>query len=59
VIDAYTVYNLNAQYAVNKQTSLFGVVRNLTNEKYITSRLPDGIFPGVERNFEVGVRYKF
>lgn len=59
LMDAYTVYHLNAQYAVNKQMSLFGVVRNLTDEKYIASRKPDGIFPGVERNFEVGVRYKF
>jgi Fe(3+) dicitrate transport protein len=59
LIDAYTVYHLNAQYAIDKQTSLFGVVRNLTDEKYITSRKPDGIFPGIERNFEVGVRYKF
>lgn len=58
-IPSYTTLNLSAHYAVNKQLSVFGVVRNLADEKYIASRNPDGIFPGAERNFEVGVSYKF
>ncbi|AHF02101.1 outer membrane iron(III) dicitrate receptor [Thiomicrospira aerophila AL3] len=58
-IPAYTTFNLSAKYDVNKQLSLFGVVRNLTDEKYISGRNPDGIFPGAERNFELGARYKF
>jgi Fe(3+) dicitrate transport protein len=44
---------------VDKQLSVFGTVRNLFDKKYIASRNPDGIFPGAERNFEVGVSYKF
>ncbi len=59
VIPAYTTFNLNAHYAVDKQLSVFGTVRNLADRKYIASRNPDGIFPGAERNFEVGVSYKF
>ena len=58
-IPAYTVYTLNAHYTVDKQLSVFGTVRNLFDKKYIASRNPDGIFPGAERNFEVGVSYKF
>lgn len=58
-IPAYTTVNLNAHYAVNKQLSVFGTVRNLLDKKYIASRNPDGIFPGAERNFEAGMSYKF
>ncbi|MBA4175192.1 MAG: TonB-dependent siderophore receptor [Leptothrix sp. (in: Bacteria)] len=59
VIPAYTTFGLNAHYAVDKQLSVFGTVRNLADKKYIASRNPDGIFPGAERNFEVGASYKF
>lgn len=58
-IPAYTTFNLNAQYSISKQWRVFGTVRNLFDRKYIASRNPDGIFPGVERNFEVGMSYKF
>jgi len=58
-IPSYTTYNLNAFYDVDKHWSLFGTVRNLTDKKYITSRNPDGIFPGVDRNIEIGASYKF
>jgi Fe(3+) dicitrate transport protein len=58
-IPAYTTVNLAARYAVNRQLTVFGVVRNLLDETYINSRNPDGIFPGAERNVEVGLSYKF
>lgn len=58
-IPSYTTFNLNAQYSISKQWNVFGTVRNLFDKKYIASRHPDGIFPGVERNFEVGMSYKF
>lgn len=58
-IPSYTVFNLNVYYDVDKNLSLFGSVRNLADRKYIASRNPDGIFPGAERNFEVGATYKF
>ncbi len=38
---------------------LFATVNNLADEKYIAGRHPDGIFPGIERNFQVGVTTKF
>jgi Fe(3+) dicitrate transport protein len=58
-IPSYTTFNLNAFYDVDTHWSLFGTVRNLTDRKYIASRNPDGIFPGIERNVEVGASYKF
>jgi Fe(3+) dicitrate transport protein len=58
-IPAYTTLDFSMRYAVDKQLSVFGTVRNLTDKKYIASRNPDGIFPGAERNFEVGASYKF
>lgn len=58
-IPAYTVYNLSAQYTASKQLSVFGIVRNLLDRQYVASRNPDGIFPGAQRNAEVGMSYKF
>jgi Fe(3+) dicitrate transport protein len=58
-IASYVVLNLSARYQLNPKTSLFAAVRNLGDKKYIASRNPDGIFPGAERNFELGMSYKF
>jgi len=58
-IPAYTTLDLSAHYRVDKQLSVFGSARNLLDKQYIASRNPDGIFPGAERNFEVGMRYAF
>ncbi|WP_373974052.1 TonB-dependent receptor [Chitinibacter sp. SCUT-21] len=57
-IAAYTTANLTASYAVNKQFSVFGSVKNLTNERYISS-LRQGIYIGPERSFELGGKYTF
>ncbi|MDO9100983.1 MAG: TonB-dependent receptor [Candidatus Nitrotoga sp.] len=59
VIPAYTTFNLNAHYVLNKHWNMFGTIRNLFDRQYIASRNPDGIFPGIERNFQAGVSYKF
>ncbi|HRP65059.1 MAG TPA: TonB-dependent receptor [Thauera sp.] len=57
-IDSYTTVDLTANYAVNKQLSVFGAVKNLTDEHYIAS-LRQGIYVGPERSFEIGARYRF
>jgi Fe(3+) dicitrate transport protein len=43
---------------VNKQLSVFGAVKNLTDERYIAG-LRQGIYVGPERSFELGAKYKF
>ncbi|WP_157670753.1 TonB-dependent receptor domain-containing protein [Chitinibacter sp. GC72] len=57
-IAGYTTANLSASYAINKQLSLFGSIKNLTNERYI-SGLRQGIYIGPERSFELGGKYTF
>lgn len=57
-LDSYTTVDLNAHYAVNKQLSVFGAVKNLTDERYIAG-LRQGIYAGPERSFELGAKYKF
>lgn len=57
-IDAYTTFDLNAYYTLNKQFSVFGAVKNLTDERYIAS-LRQGIYAGPDRTFELGAKYTF
>lgn len=57
-LDAYTTVDLTASYAINKQFSVFGAVKNLTDERYIAS-LRQGIYAGPERSVEVGAKYRF
>ncbi|MBE0493507.1 MAG: TonB-dependent receptor [Thiomicrospira sp.] len=57
-LDAYTTMDLNAHYTVNKQLSVFGAVKNLTDERYIAG-LRQGIYVGPERSFELGAKVKF
>lgn len=57
-LDAYTLVDLNAHYTVDKNLTLFGSVKNLTDTQYIAS-LRQGIYAGVSRNLMVGIKYKF
>jgi Fe(3+) dicitrate transport protein len=56
-LDAYTLYDLTARYALNDRWSFFGAVKNLTDERYI-SGLRQGIYVGPERSFELGARVR-
>jgi Fe(3+) dicitrate transport protein len=55
---AYTLLDITAQWEASSELSIFGAVKNLTNERYITG-LRQGIYVGPERSFEVGVRTSF
>ena len=57
-LDDYTLLDFNAHYDLNKRMSLFGAVKNLTDERYI-SGLRQGIYVGPERSFELGAKVKF
>lgn len=57
-LDAYTLVDLNATYTVDKNLTVFGSVKNLTDTHYIAS-LRQGIYAGVSRNLMAGIRYKF
>jgi Fe(3+) dicitrate transport protein len=55
LLPAYTTLDLTAQWQVAGSLSVFGALKNLTDERYITG-LRQGIYVGPGRNFEVGVR---
>jgi Fe(3+) dicitrate transport protein len=59
LIPSFTTLNWSIVYRPQKDLKLFGVVRNLFDKKFISGRSPDGIFPGAERNFELGLAYQF
>lgn len=52
---AYTLLDVTAQWQATGAFSVFGALKNLTDERYITG-LRQGIYVGPGRNFEVGVR---
>ncbi len=58
-IPAITTVNWSANYEINKAWKVFGVVNNIFNRRYISSRSPDGIFAGAPLNFQAGMSYQF
>ena len=58
-IPSITTVNWSANYAINQDWKIFGVINNLFNKRYISSRSPDGIFAGAPLNFQVGMSYQF
>ncbi len=58
LIPSYYTFDVTASYDFNPQISLFGAVKNLTDKRYIAG-LRQGIYAGPERNFDIGLRYRF
>ena len=58
-VPAFTTVNWSANYAINKDWKVFGVVNNVFDKRYIASRSPDGIFVGAPLNFQAGMSYAF
>ena len=58
-VSSFTTVNWSANYAMNKDWKVFGVINNLFNKRYISSRSPDGIFAGAPLNFQAGMSYQF
>jgi len=57
-LPSYATADLTANYAVSRQFSVFGAVKNLTDKRYVAS-LRQGVYAGPERSFEMGAKYKF
>ncbi|TVR59849.1 MAG: TonB-dependent receptor [Gemmatimonadales bacterium] len=55
LMPAYTTLDLTAEWRTTEALSVFGALKNLTDERYITG-LRQGIYVGPGRSFEVGVR---
>jgi Fe(3+) dicitrate transport protein len=58
-VPAFATVNWSANYAINKDWKVFGVINNLFDKRYISSRSPDGIFVGAPMNFQAGMSYQF
>ena len=59
VIPAYGLVSLSAWYTLNKNAKLTLAAKNLTDEKYIAARAPDGIMPGMGRNVTASLKVSF
>ncbi len=54
-IAAYTVLDATVLYAINRHVSMNLAVKNLTNERYMVSRRPQGIRLGLPTFFTAGI----
>jgi Fe(3+) dicitrate transport protein len=59
IIPSYNLWDVNAWYIVNKNAQLNLAIKNLTDEKYIASRAPGGINPGMGMNALASLRISF
>ncbi len=58
LIPSHFTFDMTASYDFSPNSSVFGAVRNLTDERYIAG-LREGIYAGPERHFDVGLTYRF
>lgn len=58
-IDAYTVFDVSANYQVTEALQLYSTVDNLLDEEYVVSIKPYGFRPGKPRSLNVGAKLKF
>jgi Fe(3+) dicitrate transport protein len=54
--DAFTVFNLSAEYGVTDWTRLYAGVQNVMGATYIAARRPFGARPGLPRTVTLGLR---
>ena len=58
-IDEQFVIDVSTNIQLGRNLTLFGVVKNLTNQVYLVSSRPAGLRPGIPRNFRLGLRARF
>jgi len=54
--DNYFVLDLGSEYSISRAISLFGSIKNFTNQSYVVARRPAGLRPGMPRSFSLGVK---
>lgn len=58
-IPSYYSLDVSSHYDLTDEIALFGQVRNALDETYIVANEPAGVFPGLPRTFEGGVKANF
>ena len=59
IIPSYNLWDVNAWYVINKNAKLNLAIKNLSDEKYIASRAPGGINPGMGLNAQASLKVSF
>ena len=62
LLPSYTIWNLSFDYKVQRERYQFTpyiLVKNLTDQVYISSRAPQGIQPGMFRQVNMGISFTF
>jgi Fe(3+) dicitrate transport protein len=60
LIPAYTVWNASATWDIpGTPVSTVASVKNLLGRRYVSSRRPEGIKPGLPRHIQAGVEWRF
>lgn len=60
LIDSYNLLDANLYHRIPKWHTIFNLsIKNMTNERYIASRRPEGIRVGMPRLITLGVDFKF
>lgn len=57
--DQYMVLDLSSEYSISREVSLFGSIKNITDQSYIVARRPAGLRPGLPRSFTIGMKAQF
>jgi Fe(3+) dicitrate transport protein len=59
IMPEYYIIDLTLLYALNERSDIFVSFKNLTDERYIASRRPQGIKVGIPRFLTAGIDYHF
>ena len=57
--ESATLFDLSAHYQLNERWRLYGVIENVTDERYIAGREPYGARPNKARSYLVGTQFSF
>ena len=59
LMDAFLLMDLTMFYEINSKSDFYISIKNLSDERYIASRRPQGIKVGIPRLLSVGIDYHF
>jgi outer membrane cobalamin receptor len=55
-IAAYTIFDLSANYYINKMWTIYSTINNFTNNQSIVANLPQGYRPAMPIALNLGVK---
>lgn len=58
-IEAYTVFDLAANYKVRPELTLYTTIDNVLDKEYVVAAQPMGYRPGKPRSAHLGIKYQF